>query len=442
MNEGRVSGRPQRRSVAEAERLATEFEASGLTRREFCGSRGLTVSTLDAYRRRRRQAQRTAEAAKFLPDGQMELYLNGPGGRRLAMARYNDNSCSATQVSYKNWIYFGGRLIREQGPEGAQAILTDRLGSVRVTASLTTSTTSDYFPFGEERQATANDRDKFATYRRDSTTGLDYASNRYYATQIARFTTPDPYQASGGPADPQSWNRYAYVQSDPINYNDPLGLQQRPVERMIYPGEDYFPSSHGGGGGICGWVGVYTEHPYWACWLNPSGGSTQPPKRKCSEDVTVPTEATWAAATAVLLGEDSWVFIGQNEYRNGDSLDKPTGPEITDVTVIAEEYLMLNAILNLAQANSRTTLEQINTPGQYAGYDRGKKFLEAYQNLPFDSSECEHLRTAVATVTDFFTQATVFSHTIMYWRAVVQPGAREPRTQGPEDLRIARTDFF
>lgn len=35
--------------------------------------------------------------------------------------------------------------------------------------------------------------------------------------------TPDPYQASGGPGDPQSWNRYAYAGGDAANRNDPFG---------------------------------------------------------------------------------------------------------------------------------------------------------------------------------------------------------------------------
>ena len=36
--------------------------------------------------------------------------------------------------------------------------------------------------------------------------------------------TPDPYQAAGGPSDPQSWNQYAYTRGDPVNRYDPGGL--------------------------------------------------------------------------------------------------------------------------------------------------------------------------------------------------------------------------
>jgi RHS repeat-associated protein len=85
--------------------------------------------------------------------------------------------------------------------------MRDRLGSSRTGGS-------KYFPYGEEQQVTAQDKDKFATYYRDGTTGLDYAQNRYYANTLGRFTSPDPYMSSGGTADPQSWNRYSYVQGD------------------------------------------------------------------------------------------------------------------------------------------------------------------------------------------------------------------------------------
>jgi RHS repeat-associated protein len=65
---------------------------------------------------------------------------------------------------------------------------------------------------------------KFATYARDAATGLDYADQRYYASNWGRFTSPDLYGGSASGRQPQTWNRYAYVIGDPINSNDPSGL--------------------------------------------------------------------------------------------------------------------------------------------------------------------------------------------------------------------------
>jgi len=59
-------------------------------------------------------------------------------------------------------------------------------------------------------------------------TASDGLVNRYYSNAYGRFMTPDPYKGrSGGPGDPnnpQSWNRYAYVLGDPVNWVDPAGL--------------------------------------------------------------------------------------------------------------------------------------------------------------------------------------------------------------------------
>lgn len=43
----------KRRSVEEVDALVAEFEASGLTRAEFSEQRGIAVTTLDAWRRKR-----------------------------------------------------------------------------------------------------------------------------------------------------------------------------------------------------------------------------------------------------------------------------------------------------------------------------------------------------------------------------------------------------
>jgi RHS repeat-associated protein len=81
---------------------------------------------------------------------------------------------------------------------------------------------SSYFPYGETRGGGSGFQ--FATYRRDSATQFDYAQQRYYASKVARFLTPDPWGGSAGPWEPHSFNRYGYVKGDPVNHNDPLGL--------------------------------------------------------------------------------------------------------------------------------------------------------------------------------------------------------------------------
>src|ERR1700683_597411 len=57
MNEEQVSVVGRRRSRQEVEQLIAEYESSGLSRSEFCRERGLSLSTLSRYRKRRaRQA--------------------------------------------------------------------------------------------------------------------------------------------------------------------------------------------------------------------------------------------------------------------------------------------------------------------------------------------------------------------------------------------------
>jgi hypothetical protein len=112
MSEKQVSAAPRRRSPAEAERLAAEFEASGLSRGEFCRNRGLEVSTLDAYRKRRRQAQgEPAGAARWVavqvsgarqPDGgapRSGLVVVLGEGRRIEVERGFDAGTLAQLLS-------------------------------------------------------------------------------------------------------------------------------------------------------------------------------------------------------------------------------------------------------------------------------------------------------------------------------------------------------
>jgi RHS repeat-associated protein len=81
---------------------------------------------------------------------------------------------------------------------------------------------TSYLPYGEELSATTNDVIKFATYTRDSSTGLDYADQRFYTSQFGRFMSADRYTGMSA-IDSGSWNKYSYTENDPVNYYDPSG---------------------------------------------------------------------------------------------------------------------------------------------------------------------------------------------------------------------------
>jgi RHS repeat-associated protein len=150
------------------------------------------------------------------PTGAMFITLYGAFGEKLG--QYQNTSALG------NNVWFGGQLIGLATPSGMQIVQTDRLGSVL----------TQFYPYGETLgsggtpSTVGYDSLLFATYTRDSFTGLDYADQRMYASLYGRFNSPDPYQASASgssnPRRPQSWNRYSYVLGDPINFYDPQGL--------------------------------------------------------------------------------------------------------------------------------------------------------------------------------------------------------------------------
>ncbi len=122
------------------------------------------------------------------PSGTEYVYFYGVGGQKLATYQVATSpSFALNQVSVN--VYFGGKLIRADGV----AVASDRLGSVmgRSAGADSASVTShDYFPYGAEMGTpTSGNRDKFGTYHRDQSTGLDYADQRYYSSTSARFLT-------------------------------------------------------------------------------------------------------------------------------------------------------------------------------------------------------------------------------------------------------------
>jgi RHS repeat-associated protein len=84
---------------------------------------------------------------------------------------------------------------------------------------------SDYLPFGDTlNQSGALPKQRFTGQERDGEAGLDYFNARLLQMRTGRMNRPDPLFGDGL-ANPQQWNRYAYVGNNPLVFVDPSGNQ-------------------------------------------------------------------------------------------------------------------------------------------------------------------------------------------------------------------------
>lgn len=102
-----VEGR-HRRTRAEAEQVAGEYESSGLSRVEFCRKHGLSLATLARYRKRQAQGDAAGErrwlAVEVTGANGPTLESSGlavalPGGRRVEVGRGFDAHTLARLLS-------------------------------------------------------------------------------------------------------------------------------------------------------------------------------------------------------------------------------------------------------------------------------------------------------------------------------------------------------
>ena len=135
--------------------------------------------------------------------GAETIYFYGADGKKLATYTYTiityngDPEIRLNQQSEN--VYFTGILVSAEGGPAS----TDGLGSV----TYNSAGNQRYYPYGVEYSAyagTANDTEKYATYTRDSVSGLDYAMNRYYSSQWGRFLSTDPYGGSVSLRNPRA----------------------------------------------------------------------------------------------------------------------------------------------------------------------------------------------------------------------------------------------
>jgi RHS repeat-associated protein len=223
-------------------------------------------------------------------NGRIYASSNTAGGNQANAVYDASGQRVATQVN-SVWTYFvydiDGKTIAEYGgqpstdDDGVKYALKDWQGSSRgvINNAGYAESRTDYTAFGEEISAGTGLRttgrgfgrdsdlsQKYALTERDNATGLDNTWFRKLENRAGRWTSPDPYGGSMSVSDPQSFNRYSYVQSDPTNFIDPSGLFKEgpgprpPIVVPIYTSEDWCrlwgicpvqqnPPGGGGGGG-------------------------------------------------------------------------------------------------------------------------------------------------------------------------------------------------
>jgi RHS repeat-associated protein len=120
------------------------------------------------------------------------------------------------------------------------------------------------YPFGGSLAATNTSAEcmRFTGHERDlgvsfpaHTDDLDYMHARFYGPMTGRFLSVDPIGAN--PWLAQSWNRYAYVLGNPVNYIDPYGLDEQG------PGDVYQADPQGSFGETIKVVGKHYRPPFW-----------------------------------------------------------------------------------------------------------------------------------------------------------------------------------
>ena len=117
--------------------------------------------------------------------------------------------------------------------------LSGQINSARMVAGNWPIWEGTYTPYGQEINPTISaigNNYKYTGMEQDAETDLGHTQYRQFTPVEGRWMSPDPYNGSYDLTNPQSFNRYGYVNNQPMQAFDPYGL--RP------------PSSYGSAGGV------------------------------------------------------------------------------------------------------------------------------------------------------------------------------------------------
>jgi RHS repeat-associated protein len=138
---------------------------------------------------------------------------------------------------------------------------SDWLGSSRLssTGAQAFDSSSSYAPFGEQYAVSGTPDASFTGQDSDTDSTLYDFTFREYSQSQGRWISPDPAGlAAADPANPQSWNRYAYVLNNPLSFIDPLGLTcSHVINGVVYVENDSDQDGCEKSGGT--WLGDHSQ---------------------------------------------------------------------------------------------------------------------------------------------------------------------------------------
>jgi len=234
---------------------------------------------------------------------------------------------AATNSGNEGRIYWDGQPIAYRAYDGTTYFQhQDILGTERMRTNYAGAVAASFgsLPFGDGYSKNIGftwadqDGDHFAQQQYDSESNTDHAQFRQYSSTQGRWMSPDPYDGSYDPSDPQSLNRYSYVGNNPLSYIDPLGLVKPCTDAH---GE---PCQTGGGGAppptcsfFCFGIGSGPTPPQTPPPTGPGGGgggtatNNGPPKSPARQSCEREAQQKYSQAkTAALNGAGKGFLIG------------------------------------------------------------------------------------------------------------------------------------
>jgi RHS repeat-associated protein len=214
------------------------------------------------------------------------MVYSGPSGTETTYYATPAFEIVATSAGtdYRHYLYAEGRPVvvisrTTAGAVNVRSLLTNHQGSISQLVTNSSSTPSIYASesftaYGNRREAstwsgtpTSGELSSMNGVTREGYTfqtvlgsmGLNHMNGRVEDATLGRMISPDPHITDTTNA--QNYNRYSYVNNNPMTYTDPTGF------------DDETPPCDGcGGGGGSGGAGGTPEQSGWSCLGNKCGG--------------------------------------------------------------------------------------------------------------------------------------------------------------------------